>query len=189
MTDDSDHFGHYIIMILNFHTVTLWLMIQLVTWEKMRTLCPSSLSFFSIFWSSVSFPEDFTSRLPSYEPLGNTGASCKGKSGISGRNVWIMTGTMSPTGRRAWTQVGNRCRRPHTQSVSLTGTRCLTWRASSPQQPRGTGRGGCSTSSGPSWCWAGTPGCLHLWSSTPRSSASGWTCNISCRSEVKNQTV
>lgn len=50
-----------------------------VTWEKMRTLCPSSLSFFSIFWSNVSFPEDFTSRLPSYEPLGNTGASCRGQ--------------------------------------------------------------------------------------------------------------
>lgn len=53
-----------------------------ITWEKMRTLCPSSLSFFSIFWSSVSFPEDFTSRLPSYEPLGNTGASCKDKNQI-----------------------------------------------------------------------------------------------------------
>lgn len=80
------------------HIITWWLLSSekecfclTVTWEKMRTLCPSSLSFFNIFWSSVSFPEDFTRRFPSYEPLGNTGASCKSQSHITHRNICICT--------------------------------------------------------------------------------------------------
>lgn len=36
-----------------------------LTWEKMSTRCPSSRSFLSIFCSSISFPEDLTSELPS----------------------------------------------------------------------------------------------------------------------------
>lgn len=52
----------------------------------------------------------------------------------------------------------------HSTNFALTEIKYLTWIAALPQQQRGTGRGGCSTSSGPSWCWAGTLGFLHLWS-------------------------
>lgn len=80
-----------------------------LTCEKMRTLWPSSLSFFSIFWSSVSFPDDLTNWLPSYEPLGKTGASYKREAPTSEttttraalqENISTCSRTTAATGKR-----------------------------------------------------------------------------------------